>query len=379
MRRVHAYIFTIGWLLASVAYALPGITTLTLPEVHDNLDFSGYADGSYNYLLRSNKFISGNYDRANDVQQNGLTLQQLTLKLQKLPQQGWGGMVDTILGRDANEVVPNGMNANVFSNPVIGLIIAQAYLQYAKNNYWLLLGEMQSISGIEQYDYTGDINFSRSILYEYAQPGIHVGFRGIKKISEQLSLIVGLNNGWNTIRHASQLNTGEIGINYELHPKFSMLFNLYSGQQYMTDFVENGPMSQRRLVDIFGTWTITDKWSLAANYDYAVQLKAALPGGTLGRAAWQGLAAYINYNFKDKWYTSVRGEVFSDIDGYRTGVKQNWRELTLTVAYQWLKQLKIYAETRHDFSNVSAFQNKTGTAISNNQQSYALNALYEFG
>ncbi len=63
---------------------------------------------------------------------------------------------------------------------------------------------------------------------------------------------------------------------------------------------------------------------------------------------------------------------------YRTGIRQNWREITLSVIYSPLKNLELYAETRHDFSNVNAFLQKNGNGTSHNQQSYAFNMLYQF-
>lgn len=57
---------------------------------------------------------------------------------------------------------------------------------------------------------------------------------------------------------------------------------------------------------------------------------------------------------------------------------QRWNEITLTVGYALLKNFELRAETRHDFSNVSSFINKNGVSTSNNQQSYAIEAVAKF-
>ena len=98
-----------------------------------------------------------------------------------------------------------------------------------------------------------------------------------------------------------------------------------------------------------------------------------------GRAVWQGIAGYANYKFNDCWRISLRGEIFDDENGYRTGVRQNWREATLTVGYAPIKALEFRAETRHDFSNVNSFLSASGGSTRNYQQSYALEGVLKFG
>lgn len=90
------------------------------------------------------------------------------------------------------------------------------------------------------------------------------------------------------------------------------------------------------------------------------------------------IACYVNYKLTTKWSTSLRGEIFEDSNGYRTGVRQNWREATLTLGYTPIKNLQIHAEVRRDFSNVNSFTNSSGVTSSNNNQSFALEAFYKF-
>ena len=69
---------------------------------------------------------------------------------------------------------------------------------------------------------------------------------------------------------------------------------------------------------------------------------------------------------------------FYDADGYRTGVRQNWRELTCTVGYRPIKKFELRAEARRDFSNVPAYLDKSTGGTRYNQQSFALEGLYQF-
>ncbi|EKD71570.1 MAG: hypothetical protein ACD_46C00159G0006 [uncultured bacterium] len=368
MKKLYQFICSLFLLIPLSAHA----------ESNNKINFFGYVDGSYNYLYRSNLFTSGTHNRVYDLEQNGLTLQQIYLLLDKLPDQGLGGGLNIIIGRDANEISPAGLNPNVFDIQNIGLTVAQAYLQYSYQSFTLKAGEMLSLAGLEQNNYADDTNFSRSILDGYAQSGIHVGLRATKKFNQQISFIAGVNNGWNSIRQPGRLNTIEFGINYIPCHILSLTIDGSSGQQYLTDNTFTGPTGVRNLLDIFGTLTITDQLNLAMNYDYGVQSKALLPNADIKRTTWQGFAGYLNYLFNDKWRTSFRSEIFSDSDGYRTGVRQNWREITLTLGYLPIKKLEFRGEIRRDFSNVNSFLDTNRINTANTQQSYALNVLYQF-
>jgi len=170
----------------------------------------------------------------------------------------------------------------------------------------------------------------------------------------------------------------ELGIAYILNPLFSLAISGYSGDQRATDRTAWGPMGRRDLIDVLATFHATKKLTLVANYDYATQKNAALLDGTLGTATWQAIAGYVNYKFTEQWHISLRGENFSDPDGYRTGVAQNLQELTFTLGYAPIKCLELRLETRRDFSNKKSFVDYNGVSVKNNQQSYAFEALYKF-
>lgn len=360
-----------GCLLIAITITLSTVATASsaLLSTCSPLKISGYVDSSYNYLERSNLLISGLYNRANDITENGLTLQQAAVTFSVMPLQGVGGRVDTIIGRDAYYLNQLGFNPDAFNSGEIGLAIPSAYLQYAISSYTFYLGNMQSLAGFEQNDYGLNSNFSRSIENGYAQPGSHVGWRAMDQWNEKLQLTVGLNNGWSTIEQIANLKTGEFGVEYNIPDVVDLMVDGYVGIHNKSAVRRFSPTSNVYLFDMFGTWYLSPIYNLAMNYDYGVQN---------GRGTWNTLALYFNYNVTDQWQTSVRGEIYEDSEGVTTGVKQNWRELTLTLAYKITKQLMLRAETRHDFSNVNAFVDNDGISAVNNQQSYALEAYYSF-
>lgn len=279
--------------------------------------------------------------------------------------------------RDANIFEPYGWNPN-FGTQWFGFAIQEVYLQYATGSLTFMARSFIELAGAETLMSFKDTNFSRSIIWGYAEPFTIAGFRVSYIPNDKLTLIGGINNGWDDIRDTSRQKTIEFGASYTFNPIFSFAVYAYSGQQRIADKTSSGPTCQRTLIDLVATINVTKKLTLVANYDGALQTKAALPNGSIAEAVWQGIAGYVNYTFNDKWRTSIRGEIFSDRNGYRTGVAQTWDELTVTIGYIPIKNLELRAETRRDFSNASSFLNKYGITTSNNQQSIALEEIFRF-
>jgi len=366
-------------LLSASALADPvePIHALVPPFDSDFFKVSSYIDGSYNYLSRSNHFTSGYNDRFNDLEPNGFTLQQAAATIARQPKQGLGGLLNFLAGRDANNLAPYGMDITTGIKN-IGFAFTQAYLQYAKSSFTTMGGMMDSLAGYENYNPVDDLNFSRAIISGYAQPGTFLGLRETYSPNDALALLVGVNDGWDTIEDTVRRATLELGIIYTLNPQFSFSIQGYNGQQRAADGVTTGPTGIRSAVDIITTYHATPKLDYVINYDYGIQNRAYLASGNLGTAVWQGVAGYVNYTINERWGASLRGEVFLDHNGFRTGVQQTWKEATITLAYLPIKKLTLHIETRRDFSNVSSFVDKNGHGVGNNLQSFGLEALYVF-
>lgn len=362
---------------------LPGITLAQKQQIkattnsQTDFKYSGYVDGSYNFLQNSNQFTSGTYNRVFDINPNGITLQQAGITMAYQPQQGFGGLITPVEGSDPIIFAPYGWFPTNGSQS-FGIAIPQAYLQYAVGSLTVMGGSFIELAGAENLFSYNDTNFSRSILWGYAEPFTVMGLRVSYIPNDKITWIGGINNGWDSIRDTSRQKTIELGVSYTFNPMFSLAAYSYSGQQRIADKTSSGPTGQRTLIDIIATFNVTKKLSVIANYDGALQTKAALPNGDVAKAVWQGIAGYVNYKLNERWKTSVRGEVFSDDNGYRTGVAQTWNELTLTLSYFPMKDLEFRAETRRDFSNINSFLNKNGITTSNNQQSFALEGIFRF-
>lgn len=338
--------------------------------------YFGHIEGAFNYLSQSRFFTSGVQSRFTDVDPNGFIFNQAALTIARQPEQGFGGLLDVIIGRDAYSTLYYGMNPGLDSQNA-GFDVLQAYLQYAVSSFTFILGEFYTLAGYESVDPTQNPNYSNTYIASYAQPTAVTGGRLTYAANTKLKMIFGVNDGWINIRDWSRRKTLEFGTTYT-DDKYFLSASWYNGQERAVPFTDSGPLGMRNLVDLIASVNVTDKLTLVVNYDFATQSKAALSDGTLGRANWGGIAGYVNYQINTKWRWSIRGDYFIDRDGFPTQLRQNLKELTVTVGYLVFKNFELRAETRRDLSSTNAFQGKDGSSTSNNMQSVALAGVLTF-
>ncbi len=362
--------------LILTALAAPGLAMAAdapaAPTLSSVLDASGVSitgdmDFSYSHLSGTGQFTSGINDRVFDYAPNSFTVQQVDLAIAKLPTEGFGGMVETTLGKDASTIASYG---TAVPNQTYDL--TQAFGQYATGNWTTIFGKFNTMAGAEVIKAAGNTNFSRSILFGYAIPFTHTGVRTTYKVSDAVSLVGGLNNGWDQASDSNAQKTIELAAVMNPTKAFALTADVYSGAE-PASYTPGAAMGNRTLLDLVGTYTVTDSLNFVLNYDNGSQKNAV----ATGTAKWSGLAGYMNYQINDPWRVSVRAETFKDADGYRTGVAQTWKEGTVTVGYAVSKSTELRGEVRKDFSNVASFAYSDGIARKG-QSSVAMEAVYKF-
>ena len=341
-------------------------------------DLTGHIDAAYTHLSGSGKFVSGANDRVFDFEHSSAIFHALELTLAKAPDTGWGGTLDVIAGKDADTIAAYG-TIDKNKGPANGanhyFDVTQLYAYYASGPFNVIAGKFVTLAGAEVINTTGDTNYSRSILFGYAIPFTHTGIRGTWKANDQTSLILGVNQGWDAFEDPNSDKTVEVGLTYAPTKTMSFAANYYGGKELTGNYPKSGINGMRQLIDLVGTFNVTDAFTLVFNYDWGSQDKAAPAGGD---AKWQGIAGYANYQFNDQWRVSVRGEYFDDKQGYRTGVAQKWQEGTVTVGYAPIKPLELRLEGRYDKSNKDAFLRADGVTPTASQSSYAFELVYKF-
>jgi Putative beta-barrel porin-2, OmpL-like. bbp2 len=361
--------------------AKPTAPSLTDVLAASGIDVHGYVDTAYSYLSGMGVFTSGVADRVFDTEPNAFNLHQAALTIDYQPKEGFGGLVNLTAGRDARVIASLGESTSNFD-------VTQAFAQYAHGPVTIIAGKFVTLAGAEVINSTQDTNYSRSILFGYAIPFTHTGARLTYAASDQVSVIVGVNNGWDQLQDANKQKTGELGVSFTPNKIFSLAVQGYSGVEQLSTgaFIGAGTHGVRSLIDAVGTYNATSQLTFILNVDWGRQENASsLVNGASTTAKWDGAAAYVNYQPNDQWRLSVRAEYFDDKDGYRTGVIQKWKEATLTLAYLPTKFIEIRGEVRGDKSDSNAFVKDasffSGTpiaGITDNQVSVGLEAICKF-
>src|SRR6266571_2325063 len=71
-------------------------------------DLTGHFDVGYTHLTGSGKFVSGANDRVFDFKHNEVFVHALDLTFTNTPENGWGGLVDFTIGKDADTIAAYG-------------------------------------------------------------------------------------------------------------------------------------------------------------------------------------------------------------------------------------------------------------------------------
>jgi hypothetical protein len=341
-------------------------------------DLTGHIDAAYTHLSGSGKFVSGANDRVFDFKHDDVIFHALDLQLARTPDSGFGGLLEVNAGKDADTIASYG-TIDKNKGPANGanhyFDVTQAYLYYGAAPFSVIAGKFVTLAGAEVIKSDGDTNYSRSILFGYAIPFTHTGVRATWKMSDALSLIAGVNQGWDAVQDPNSDKTVELGATFAPSKAVSLAASYYGGKELVTNYPKSSANGMRNLFDVVGTFTLAEPLTLVLNYDYGDQEQGAASGG---KAKWQGLAAYLNYQLGEQWRISARAEYFDDKDGYRTGVAQKWKEGTLTLAYMPTKPVEIRAEVRSDKSDKDAFFKSDGTTPTDKQTSFGLEVLYKF-
>lgn len=352
--------------------------------------FFGHIDIGYPGLSGNGKFINGLNDRVFDFDRSSVVLHAVDLQLMNMPQNGFGGLVEVTLGKDADTIAAYG-TIDRARGPANGVNkrgdLTQAYGYYGAGSFSIIVGKYVTLAGAEVIKSDSDVNYSRSILFGYAIPFTHTGVRATYKVNDKLTLIGGVNNGWDAVSNVNGDRTLEWGLSYNFTDALSLAVQGYDGKQRLSYYPQanaSGPKGTRDLIDALLTYKANDKLTFVVNYDYGSQKNAPLINGSTGTANWEGWAGYTQYQFNDQWRLVLRGEIFDDKDGYRTVVApgstsgQKWKEATLTLAYLPTKNIEVRAEVRGDKSDQSVFLKSNGVNASKDQTSLGMEFLYKF-
>jgi Putative beta-barrel porin-2, OmpL-like. bbp2 len=344
----------------------------TLGQVLDasGISVNGYIDAGYTHADRNVEAGIGApavAPRVFDNQNNSFALHQFGLSVSKLPKEGFGGLVNVTVGSDAQVI-------HSFPEPAGGgsvFDITQAYAQYAGGPLTVIAGKFATLHGTEVIWSPSNNNISRSILFG-AVPFTHTGVRATWAVTDTVSLIGGVNNGWDQLTDQNRGKTLELGATLNPIKPLNIAISGYSGQEPAG--TGNGT---RTSINATGSYNITDAISVGAELLNVTQ-DVPGAGGASTSVKYTGVAGYGSYMFTSKIRGALRVENFDDKDGFHfhtTGTK--YREVTVTGAYLASDSFEARAELRRDQASNAVFRDYQG-ALSKSLMTIAVQGLYKF-
>jgi hypothetical protein len=229
-------------------------------------------------------------------------------------------------------------------------------------------GKFVTYHGAEVIEAKDNVNYSRSLLFNYAIPFTHTGLKMTYAFADALSASVHVVNGWD---NSDDNNTGKtVGLVVYLAPveMFSAYINYMTGPEQ-----DNNTSNARSLVDIVATIKPIKPLSIILNYDTATEET----GVGSPDVKWNGIAGIVKYDITDKYSISVRAEQFDDKDGVRTGTVQKLTEYTITPEIRLASNLIVRPEYRHDSSDKEVF-NSDSSGTKKSQDTIALGVMYSW-
>ena len=239
----------------------------------------------------------------------------------------WGFTIDLLMGTDYRYPLSKGLDATDAGSPkwnfdtrnFYGLAMPQAYLEFGTSKLSYKLGHMYTLLGNEVVPATGNVFYSHSYMFLYAYPFTHTGLLATYKPNDQLTLVSGINEGWDNFDDTDE-NLGYTGqailTTKDKHTTLNFAWQ-YSNEPIVSGGNPGGNPDARegRYVNsLILSHDLNDRLSYVLENGDGFQTNGK-PGG--GTASWYGLDSYLTYKVNCCWTSAIRMEWFRDTEGTR--------------------------------------------------------------
>jgi hypothetical protein len=354
-------------------------------------------DGYYSYNF-NNPAGRINLLRAYDVSHNSFSLNQAAVIIEQAPNveagRRFGLRLDLQYGQ-ATETVQG--NANNELRPQAYRPVWQAYGTYVApvgDGLTIDFGKWAGNLGYES-NYTKDnYNYSRAYFFNFL-PFYHFGFRAKYPINDKLAVSYNLMNGIQQAEDFNRFKSQQVGVTITPTSKVSWQVNYYVGREQRdvaanlnptfptlptqpglpTGIINPSPRGRFHVLDTYATINVTDKLTLAGEYDYVVNRVEDFSPPT----RVTGGAAYARYQFTNVFAVTGRAEYLSDRGGLFSGLTQALKETTLTADFKLDDGFLIRGEWRRDFSNQPFFLTETPGFLKQDQHTATVGLIWWFG
>jgi len=248
---------------------------------------------------------------------------------------------------------PRGSNAVFNSVGNSSEIVNQLYVYYnVSDNFTLTLGNFNTFLGYEVISPVANFNYSTSYMFSYG-PFSHTGIKADFSLSEDVSLMLAIMNQTDETE-ANYMGTTTFGAQLGL---FGQYINYLGGEDY-------------NQIDFTGGFDLSDSFFLGIN---------ATAASLAGDQGFAGIALYPQVTVSDSFALGLRGEYFSETDGFGALVDDGDADnFSLTITGSFTQGRFIFKpEFRIDSASQEIFDispTKTADSLS----SFLVAAIYAF-
>lgn len=310
--------------------------------------------------------------------------------LEQSDELNFGFRIDSLFGNDANWNHMVGVLNNAYPFPYFpGWDPAQFYGEahlpiLTEGGVDVKFGRWYTLHGYEVVPATGRPLLSVPYMFAYGQPFCHVGLMTTWHATDRLNIYNGATPGWDRFFN-SKYKWGYMGgfawTSEDEKLNLTSIFSVTPGQ-FPNFFNANTPTYPFGAAwagyrpgqnNIFyeGSWrkffttVLTYKWNdkltqvMEADQGFENKVAGIGPIGQQGpvpnnypakNVTWYSFGNWFLYQFNEKVTGVWRSEVFWDPSGARTGLQNNYYEMTLGAIYKPKDWLWIRPEVRYDWS-----------------------------
>jgi hypothetical protein len=340
-----------------------------------------------------------NQYRAFDYDHNSIRIDAAEVVLQKavVNPGDFGFRIDVAMGAAAHVAAARGL----FRDPATGASgdfdlqqVVASYIAPIGKGLRFDLGKFVTPVGyelIEGYDGYNDV-FSHSWLFTYG-PYTHTGLKLSYAFSDKIGAMVMLINGWDSVIDNNAAKSFGASLSITPTSALSIYLNYIGGPER-----DNDNTSWRHLADLVAVYKPVTRLALALNVDYGreqnglpqppsmvPQTTDPMPATTAPAmiittpdAQWAMFDLYLRLQATRRFALIVRGEVFLDFDGNRTGTAQRLMSATIVPEFRITDALLMRAEFRIDGSDHRVFEDNSGNLTHHYQPTLAINGIYAF-
>ncbi|HEX8910675.1 MAG TPA: outer membrane beta-barrel protein [Anaeromyxobacteraceae bacterium] len=328
----------------TAAAAAPAPEAPKPPPWYSTITLNGFVDAYYQARFdaaQNAPLVARAFDYA-----NGFNLGDAVLSAAMAPAPA-GFRLDLQFGNTASAIDAVSAAAAGSPQPTWARYVLQAYVAMKLGPVELDAGRFVTLASAEVVPAKDNWLYSRSLVYGLVPVG-HTGARATLPLSSELTLRLGVVNGWDAVTSGYSGKTGEAQLAYAGPSNTTASLTAYVGPNpTVWSGAPNAKGAYRTLIDAVAGTTV-GPLGLLANFDWATE----------DADAWWGAALAARWSFPgDVARLTVRGEFVKDYHGARfaTGVDTEVYEGTAGVSVPVGGNSELRGEVRWDHANQAVF------------------------